>query len=85
MSREGEMSRKYGPGTTGAAKLSFTISAEAANEMRRLAEEEGVALAELVRRAMGLYSFVQSLLAEEGLYLRNRNTDELSRVVLVGL
>lgn len=79
------MPRKFTPGPAGSAKLSLTITADAADEIRLLAEKEGLTLAQLVRRSLGLYRFVENLGEDDELCIRNRSTDELTRIAILSI
>jgi hypothetical protein len=78
------MPRKY-LANDAATKLSLSLTPDAASEIRRLAEKQAVPLAEVVRRSLTLYRFVDSLSEDEELCVRNRRTGESSRLVTVGL
>jgi hypothetical protein len=69
----------------GAAKLSLTLSAEAAYELRQLADKQGVSLAEVIRRAMTLYRFAVSLPDDEEIIVHNKSTGQTSHVLMVGM
>ena len=78
------MPKKFNAASAGGpAKLSLTITADAADEIRILAEKEGLTLAQLVRRSLGLYRFVDGLGLDDELCIRNRVTDELTRVAIL--
>jgi hypothetical protein len=78
------MPRKY-LAEDAATKLSLSLTADAASEIRRLAEKQGLPLAELVRRSLSLYRFVDGLPEDEELFVRNKRTGESSRLLTIGL
>ena len=81
---EGErMPRKANLNAQGSAKLSLTLSLEAADELRALAEGQHLTLAELVRRAVGLYKFATALGDDEELCIRDRQTKEVIGVAWI--
>lgn len=77
------MPARFNAQAAGAAKLSLTLSPEAAEELRLLAETASLTLAELVRQSLGIYRFVDGLSEDEELCVRDRRTGEITRVALV--
>jgi len=77
------MPPKFKSENTGNAKLSLTVTAETAEDLRAVATQSGMSLAQVVRAALGLYKFVESLGPDEELYVRDRATQELTRVAIV--
>ena len=79
------MPRRFDGTSAGSAKLSLTLSSDAAHELRLLAEKANVTLAELVRRSVAIYRFVESLSDHEEICVRDRNTGEVSRVAFLSM
>ena len=77
------MPRRANLDAQGTAKLSLTLSVDAADELRALAENQRLTLAELVRRAVGLYKFATSLGDDEELCIRDRQTKEVIGVAWI--
>lgn len=73
------MPRRYESHTV-STKLSLTLTPDAAEELRRLADARALSLAEVVRRSVGLYRFVASLDADEELCVRKKDSGEIERV-----
>jgi hypothetical protein len=78
------MPKKHEPGS-GGAKLSISLTVEAAEDLRTLAEAEGLTLAEMARRSFGLYKFYRSLNPDEELCVRNKSTTEIGRVAILNV
>lgn len=83
--KEVQLPKRFNPDSVGAVKLTLTLSSSAADELRGLAERDGTSLAELVRRAMGVYRFISRLRPEEQLQILNTETGQTTRLLpLVG-
>lgn len=77
------MPKKFSPDRQGTAKLSLTLTDATAGTIRELAEAKGLTLAQVVRSALGLYTFVDGLDDNEELCVRNLDTDEITRLAIV--
>jgi hypothetical protein len=77
------MPKKFDLAQAGNVKLSLTLTAEAGDEIRLLADKSGMTLAQLVRHSLGLYRFVEGLGDNEELCVRNKLTGELTRVAIL--
>jgi hypothetical protein len=77
------MPKKFDPNPIGNVKLSLTVTADAADELRLLADKSGLTLAQVVRRSLGLYRFVETLRDSDELCVRDRYTGEITRVAVV--
>jgi hypothetical protein len=66
-----------------AAKLSLTLAPDTADEVKALAEMNGMTLAQVVRSALGLYQFVEKLTDDEELCVRHKETGEITRLAIV--
>lgn len=87
--KRSQMSRVHGQGENtsrarGVTRLSVNISADTADALRELAERNGTSVTNVVRRAVGVYKFLDDQLdSDHHLQIVDKSKNEITTIALV--